>query len=168
MADPAKPREGTETGTGRRRLQSPSASSKAKVVVRSQKIAAPSSSLSTPATSPTETRHPQQPVRHQSELDETYDRAPPMPRSHTPGHLSVKSQDRRRKPSELAIRQRSQSSAATPTGNPAASQVSFSLPSSGKSTSGAGPSSAPVSRNMNNGVESGGGSCRARTGLVSG
>lgn len=34
---------------------------------------------------------------------------PPIPRSHTPGHLASKSQDRRRKPSELSIRQRSQS-----------------------------------------------------------
>ncbi|KAH6692609.1 hypothetical protein F5X68DRAFT_129402 [Plectosphaerella plurivora] len=34
---------------------------------------------------------------------------PPILRSHTPGHLASKSQDRRRKPSELSLRQRSQS-----------------------------------------------------------
>ncbi|OAA54967.1 Kelch-type beta propeller [Niveomyces insectorum RCEF 264] len=35
---------------------------------------------------------------------------PPIVRGHTPGHLSSRSQDRRRKPPDLAIRQRSQSS----------------------------------------------------------
>ncbi|EFQ25554.1 kelch domain-containing protein [Colletotrichum graminicola] len=36
-----------------------------------------------------------------------------LPRSHTSGHLPSKSQDRRRKPSELSIRQRSQSASQT-------------------------------------------------------
>ena len=152
MAERAKSRDRDRD----RAPQSPSSSSSKSKVVRTQKITAYSSS-STPVASPTETRHPptQQASRHQSELDETYDRATPMPRSHTPGHLSVKSQDRRRKPSELTIRQRSQSSGATTTANLSASQVSFSLPSSAKSTPGAAaPASAP--RSANNGGESGG------------
>ncbi|KAH8880083.1 galactose oxidase [Thozetella sp. PMI_491] len=124
-------------------------SSKSKVA-RSNKIA-PLSSSSTPSQSPTEFRA--QPAG--SYDDVTADRSPPLPRSHTPGHLSVKSQDRRRKPSELSIRQRSQSAAAT--ANPqtlSASQVSFSVPSSAKSTPG--PSSAPALRNnASNGAESG-------------
>ena len=39
--------------------------------------------------------------------------APPIPRSHTPGHLATKNHDRRRKPSELSIRERSQSQSAS-------------------------------------------------------
>ncbi|TEA22489.1 Host cell factor 1 [Colletotrichum sidae] len=48
---------------------------------------------------------------------EQHRRVPSAPgpiRSHTPGHLSSKSQDRRRKPSELSIRQRSQSASQAP------------------------------------------------------
>lgn len=41
--------------------------------------------------------------------EEAMDRAPPLARSHTPGHLATKSHDRRGKPSELSIRHRSQS-----------------------------------------------------------
>lgn len=91
MADQAR-------GAARERLLPPPQNIK---VVRSQKIA---------PVSPTDTRPPT------SELDNTageaQDRAPPLPRSHTPGHLSSKSQDRRNKPADIAIRQRSQSSAA--------------------------------------------------------
>ncbi|KAK5663503.1 hypothetical protein OQA88_3933 [Cercophora sp. LCS_1] len=97
MAEPAA-RGGGPGGPGRDRAPSSPQRSK---VVRSQRIA--------PAASAPDVRSP-------TELDdpsEALDRAPPIPRSHTPGHLSSKSQDRRRKPSELSIRQRSQSSAAT-------------------------------------------------------
>ncbi|KAK3336780.1 hypothetical protein B0T19DRAFT_447630 [Cercophora scortea] len=66
-----------------------------------------------------------------------FGRPPPLPRSHTPGHLSSKSQDRRRKPSELAIRQRSQSAASpvplsvsTSSLSASHSVASFSIPSS--------------------------------------
>ncbi|KAK3329439.1 hypothetical protein B0H66DRAFT_24754 [Apodospora peruviana] len=72
-------------------------------VVRSQKISN--------ATSPTDARAPPLPPTAEVDTDHIPDRAPPIPRSHTPGHLSSKSQDRRRKPSELSIRQRSQSAA---------------------------------------------------------
>ncbi|KLU84022.1 hypothetical protein MAPG_03069, partial [Magnaporthiopsis poae ATCC 64411] len=49
------------------------------------------------------------------EDDETdaMETAPPIPRSHTPGHLATKNHDRRRKPSELSIRERSQSQSAS-------------------------------------------------------
>jgi hypothetical protein len=71
-------------------------------VVRSQKIAAPS---------PTDPR----PDVSEDDDDDPLPLQPTIPRSHTPGHLASKSQDRRRRPSELSIRQRSQS----------ASQASF-------------------------------------------
>lgn len=72
------------------------------------------------------------------DVAEAPDRTPPVPRSHTPGHLSSKSQDRRKKPVDVAIRQRSQSAAATPNSSSssslppslAASTASFSVPSS--------------------------------------
>ncbi|EON98549.1 putative rab9 effector protein with kelch motifs protein [Phaeoacremonium minimum UCRPA7] len=64
--------------------------------MRSQRIAQP--------TSPVDERD--------DEDDEALDRSPPpLVRSHTPGHLASRSTDRRRKPSELSIRQRSQSAA---------------------------------------------------------
>lgn len=77
------------------RSKTPHSPSKSKVI-RSQKI-----SNGTP------------PADAQSSLyaDEERDRTPAIPRSHTPGHLASKSQDRRRKPSEPTIRQRSHSSA---------------------------------------------------------
>ncbi|KAJ9130424.1 Tip elongation aberrant protein 1 [Pleurostoma richardsiae] len=65
-------------------------------IVRSQKISQATSPVSYGA----------------DEDDEALDDAPPFPRSHTPGHLASKSTDRRRKPSELSIRQRSASAAA--------------------------------------------------------
>lgn len=67
-------------------------------IVRAQKIV---------ASSPTEPQH------EESDSDESEDppeRAPAIPRSHTPGHLASQ---QRRKASELSIRQRSQSAAAT-------------------------------------------------------
>jgi len=83
-------------------------------VVRSQKIM---------ATSPT----------HEAAADEPSggpsSERPPLPRSHTPGHLATRSQDRRRKPSELSIRQRSQSAAGQ---SPAAASSSQSLSFSSK------------------------------------
>ncbi|KAK4451758.1 Tip elongation aberrant protein 1 [Podospora aff. communis PSN243] len=99
MADQANARGGPPGISGRERA--PSSPSRSKVV-RSQRIA-PS------AQSPVDTRSS---ADRFDEASEALDRAPPIPRSHTPGHLSSKSQDRRRKPSELSIRQRSQSSAA--------------------------------------------------------
>jgi N-acetylneuraminic acid mutarotase len=65
-------------------------------VVRSQKIMATSPTMDPAADVISESPHAER---------------PPLPRSHTPGHLSTRSQDRRRKPSELSIRQRSQSAA---------------------------------------------------------
>lgn len=73
-------------------------------VVRSQRIA---------PVSPTETRPPAPSELYDAAAaTEAEDRAPPIPRSHTPGHLASKSQDRRNRPADIAIRQRSQSSAA--------------------------------------------------------
>lgn len=92
-------------------------------IVRSQRIA---------PVSPTDSRPPP------SELydAEAQDRAPPIPRSHTPGHLSSKSQDRRNRPADLTLRQRSQSSAAAIT--PASSAgITPSLPLSAASFSAA-------------------------------
>ncbi|KAF6837758.1 Host cell factor 1 [Colletotrichum plurivorum] len=90
-------------------------------VVRSQKISGPGPA---PTTDP---RPPPGVVGGlPDDLDDLSDRdveqhrrvpsAPggPILRSHTPGHLSSKSQDRRRKPSELSIRQRSQSASQAP------------------------------------------------------
>ncbi|KAG7293165.1 hypothetical protein NEMBOFW57_003211 [Staphylotrichum longicolle] len=117
MADQAR-------GAARERLPQPPQNIK---VVRSQKIA---------PVSPADSRPPPPELYDAAEAQ---DRAPPIPRSHTPGHLSSKSQDRRNRPADIAIRQRSQSSAAavtpsssssgiTPTLNPPA--ASFSAPSS--------------------------------------
>lgn len=95
----------------------PSSSAKNKVV-RSQKISQ--------NTSPIDPRHEQS----EASTDDTRsNRAPPIPRSHTPGHLASKSQDRRHRPSELSIRQRSQSAAGGSL-SLSASQATFSLPSS--------------------------------------
>ncbi|KAH8905924.1 conjugation with cellular fusion-related protein [Coniochaeta sp. PMI_546] len=69
-------------------------------VIRSQKISN--------ATFPTDTQS------SSSYADEARDRTPQIPRSHTPGHLASKSQDRRRKPSDLTIRQRSQNIGPSP------------------------------------------------------
>lgn len=87
-------------------------------VVRSQKIST--------ATSPTDAQS------SSSYADEARDRTPQIPRSHTPGHLASKSQDRRRKPSELTIRQRSQSSAVP---GPGSSSASLSASASQHATS---------------------------------
>ena len=103
MADQAAARGGGGPGPAQgapARDRAPSSPQKLKVI-RSQRIAAPS-------TSPVEARLP--PLAADSDdTSEAQDRTPPIPRSHTPGHLASKSQDRRRKPSELSIRQRSQS-----------------------------------------------------------
>ncbi|KAK0731437.1 conjugation with cellular fusion protein [Lasiosphaeris hirsuta] len=104
MADQAAARGGLGVGSaggGAARDRAPQSPQRSKVV-RSQRIA--------PATSPTEAQPPQSSLDF-DDSNESRDSAPPIPRSHTPGHLSSKSQDRRRKPSELSIRQRSQSSA---------------------------------------------------------
>ena len=52
---------------------------------------------------------------------------PPV-RSHTPGHLSSKSHDRKRKPSELSIRQRSQSSSSLSAAAAASNSAGVPLP----------------------------------------
>ncbi|KAL2015703.1 hypothetical protein VTK56DRAFT_5004 [Thermocarpiscus australiensis] len=96
MADPAR-------AAGRERLP-PQPPQKIKVV-RSQKIA--------PVPSSADDCQP--PSSELYDAGEAQDRAPPIPRSHTPGHLSSKSQDRRHGLSDVAIRQRSQSLAATAT-----------------------------------------------------
>ncbi|KAK4193439.1 Tip elongation aberrant protein 1 [Podospora australis] len=80
-------------------------------VVRSQKISQVSS--------PTDGRPPPPPPLPSSSdhygAGQVYDRPPPIPRSHTPGHLASKSQDRRTRTTDLPLRQRSQSAAASPT-----------------------------------------------------
>ncbi|KAH6634270.1 hypothetical protein B0J18DRAFT_13790 [Chaetomium sp. MPI-SDFR-AT-0129] len=70
-------------------------------IMRSQRIAP------VPAADP---RSP--PAMIDDDAEDVPDRAPPIPRSHTPGHLSStsKNQDRRSRPTDLSIRQRSQSS----------------------------------------------------------
>ncbi|KAM0140728.1 hypothetical protein ACHAP3_002406 [Botrytis cinerea] len=69
-------------------------------LVRSQKII---------QLSPTETRPQDIPEDCEPPLPSRENAPPPPPRSHTPGHLSTKSQDRRKQKSDLALRQRSQS-----------------------------------------------------------
>jgi len=105
MADQAR-------GAARERLPQPPQSIK---VVRSQKIA---------PVSPTDARPP---PTDPYDAVEVQDRAPPIPRSHTPGHLSSKSQDRRNKPADIAVRQRSQSSAAAITPSSSSSGITPSL-----------------------------------------
>ncbi|KAF7558301.1 hypothetical protein G7046_g5862 [Stylonectria norvegica] len=88
-----------------RRLSDKSLRSPAKSkVVRSQQIA---------AVSPTErpdTLDEEDEDEDEDESDDDSSEPTPLPRSHTPGHLASKSTlDRRRKPSDLSIRQRSQS-----------------------------------------------------------
>ncbi|CAK7203411.1 hypothetical protein SEUCBS139899_006145 [Sporothrix eucalyptigena] len=63
---------------------------------------------------------------------------PPI-RSHTPGHLSTKSQDRRRKPAELSIRQRSQSSSSLSAAAVAAAAAASSSASGVPSSTGESP-----------------------------
>src|SRR6478735_6433926 len=66
----------------------------------------------------------------------------PLPRSHTPGHLASKSIDRRRKPSEHSIRQRSQSTshiAAVSRSSTSASHLPKPPPISNGSTDGDSP-----------------------------
>ncbi|KAK4233725.1 Tip elongation aberrant protein 1 [Achaetomium macrosporum] len=92
-------------------------------VVRSQKI----------AQVPLAETHPP-PSLELYDAAEAENRAPPIPRSHTPGHLSSKSQDRRNKAADVAIRQRSQSAAPVP--SPSSSGVSLpSLPTATSSFS---------------------------------
>ena len=130
MADQANARGGGPGGVGRDRA--PSSPSRSKVV-RSQRIA--------PAQSPSDTRPP---ADYYDEASEALDRAPPIPRSHTPGHLSSKSQDRRRKPSELSIRQRSQSSAAVGSA-PASAALSATLSASQASFAASSKTTTPTS-----------------------
>ncbi|KAK3996868.1 Tip elongation aberrant protein 1 [Cladorrhinum sp. PSN332] len=111
MADPARAGTGAASRGDRPAPQSPQRIK----VMRSQKIA--------PMTSPSDVRPPH---------SELYDagpavqgRATPIPRSHTPGHLSSKSQDRRQ-PADLTLRQRSISSAASSSTTIAASHASAS------------------------------------------
>jgi len=110
--------------------------------VRSQRIA--------PSASPTDARSP----ADFDEAGETLDRAPPIPRSHTPGHLSSKSQDRRRKPSELSIRQRSQSSAAAGSA-PASASLSATLSASQASFASSSKTTTPTSARHPSSAENG-------------
>jgi N-acetylneuraminic acid mutarotase len=86
-------------------------------IMRSQRIA---------PVSPIDSRPPPSELYDVSELPE---RAPLIPRSHTPGHLSSKSQDRRNKPADLVVRQRAQSSAAAGTPSSSSSGITPSLTS---------------------------------------
>lgn len=112
MADPAR-------AAARERPPQPPQNIK---VVRSQKIA---------PVSPTDSRPPPSALYDApgpsnsaaAAAVDAPDRAPPIPRSHTPGHLASKSQDRRNKPADLAIRQRSQSSSAAIAPSPASSSA---------------------------------------------
>ncbi|ROV99385.1 hypothetical protein VSDG_03957 [Cytospora chrysosperma] len=81
--------------------------------VRSQRI----SGATSPLPEPTDTSAPFMRYEPSREIDEPANQAPPIPRGHTPGHLPSKSQASRRKPStsELSIRQRAQSAAASAT-----------------------------------------------------
>lgn len=136
MADQAAARGGPGPAPAQgapARDRAPSSPQKLKVV-RSQRIAAPS-------TSPVEARPPA-PAADSDDTSEAQDRTPPIPRSHTPGHLASKSQDRRRKPSELSIRQRSQSAAtlSAPASAPLSASASVSkatTPTSARYASGA-------------------------------
>lgn len=78
--------------------------------------------------------------KSESESEDSDDDPQPLPRSHTPGHLASRSiNDQRRKPSDLSIRQRSQS-AAQPVSNvpaPAGGQASRSKHPSGSNDNGA-------------------------------
>ncbi|KAK4229142.1 Tip elongation aberrant protein 1 [Podospora fimiseda] len=111
MADQARAGTSSRGGGERRAPQSPQRIK----VMRSEKIA--------PMTSSSDARPPP------SELYDggQQDRAPPIPRSHTPGHLSSKSQDRKQAAAaDLALRQRSVSSAASSSTTIAASHTSAS------------------------------------------
>ncbi|VBB71802.1 Putative protein of unknown function [Podospora comata] len=119
--------------------QSPHSKNK---VVRSQKISQ--------VTSPIEPRAPTPLGGDLYDHSPIQDR-PPIPRSHTPGHLSSRSQDRRNQSGDLALRQRSQSAAGHTLSRAAAagiphsySTTSFSSnPSASKAPT---PNSAPPSR----------------------
>jgi N-acetylneuraminic acid mutarotase len=104
------------------RLRSPMKSK----VVRSQKIA----TVTSPTADPRQTPIAEEAEDGPSAPERAPSTAPSIPRSHTPGHLSSKSQDRRRKPSELSIRQRSQSAASGSAASSGSLQTSFILPSS--------------------------------------
>ncbi|KAK4042591.1 Tip elongation aberrant protein 1 [Parachaetomium inaequale] len=105
-------------------------------VVRSQKIA---------PVSPADSRPPPPPADLYDAEDGAQDRAPPIPRSHTPGHLSSKSQDRRNRPADLTLRQRSQSSAAAITPSSSSSALlPPSLPTSAASFSATSTTKAPT------------------------
>ncbi|CRK33984.1 hypothetical protein BN1708_006239, partial [Verticillium longisporum] len=78
-------------------------------VVRSQKITAPSTTTESRSHRKDKRRTEEDDDDQDEEDDDDVPERSAVPRSHTPGHLSTKSQDRRRKPSELSIRQRSQS-----------------------------------------------------------
>jgi N-acetylneuraminic acid mutarotase len=95
-------------------------------VMRSQKIA---------PVSPADSRPPPLPLDMYDAEDGAQDRAPPIPRSHTPGHLASKSQDRRNRPADLTLRQRSQSSAAAITPSSSSGTLPPSLPTSAASFS---------------------------------
>ncbi|KAK4170442.1 Tip elongation aberrant protein 1 [Cladorrhinum sp. PSN259] len=110
MADAARAGTGAAASRDRPAPQSPQRIK----VMRSQKI--------TPMTSPSDAQPPP------SELYDAgpdQDRAPHIPRSHTPGHLSSKSQDRRQT-ADLTLRQRSVSSAASSSTTIAGSHTSAS------------------------------------------
>lgn len=111
-------------------------------VVRSQKIAQVSLPTDAHATPPP------LPLSHSDLYDAAHvqDRPPPIPRSHTPGHLASKSQDRRTRTTDLPLRQRSQSAAASPTAiippsYSAGSAASFPIPPPSKT-----PTPASLSR----------------------
>ncbi|TKW58404.1 Host cell factor 1 [Colletotrichum tanaceti] len=91
-------------------------------VIRSQKIAGSSPSDPSRPSPPPPLAGPDD-LEDFSDRDLDHRRAPsapggPVSRSHTPGHLASKSQDRRRKTSDLSIRQRSQSASQAQAAHP--------------------------------------------------
>ncbi|KAK7713482.1 hypothetical protein SLS64_004732 [Diaporthe eres] len=148
MADqPARPKEDKQTSPLRSKI------------VRSQKISSSAASSGpSPSPSPSSERAdvPTPLPRYDNYQDSASapDRVPPVPRSHTPGHLSSKSQVSRRKPStsDLSIRQRAQSAAAAPSASAPNTSSSVPPPVSIRNAAAAASSSA-VNRPRENGEQ---------------
>ncbi|KAJ3949503.1 uncharacterized protein N0V96_000622 [Colletotrichum fioriniae] len=128
-------------------------------VVRSQKISPPNDSRPPPPGVPDDLEDFSDRDIEQHRRVPSAPGGPIIPRSHTPGHLASKSQDRRRKPSELSIRQRSQSASQAQ-----ASQQSRTTPTSANTPRPPPPSFRPsntasdaTTLNSNDGSESTGG-----------
>ncbi|KAI3399923.1 hypothetical protein diail_5079 [Diaporthe ilicicola] len=123
-------------------------------IVRSQKISAAAAASAERADVPT----PLPKYDSYQDSASAPDRSPPVPRSHTPGHLSSKSQVSRRKPStsELSIRQRAQSAAAASSSSSSTPNLSSGGPPP-VSIRNAAASSSGVNRPRENGEQRGDG-----------